>query len=83
MRVGPCGRTSAGGGLAPGSVRTGSQTSAGESSASDPKNDDSRYACYDINGLQCYNCGLYGHYRRECRRNVRGKNQPNGIGKAN
>jgi hypothetical protein len=88
MGVGLYRGTSAGGGAAPAIVRAGSRTFAGEGSASGPKNDDDRYARCDLNGPQCYNCGLYGHFRRECRRGREGcpgsrRNHPNGIGKAN
>ena len=88
MGVGLYRGTSAGGGAAPAFVRAGSRTFAGEGTASGPKNDDGRYAHRDLNGLQCYKCGLYGHIRRECRRGREGcpgsrKNHPNGIGKTN
>jgi hypothetical protein len=53
--------TSAGGGTAPDPVWAGSLTFAGEGVASGLKNDDDHYAHRDLNGLQCYKCGHYGH----------------------
>jgi hypothetical protein len=59
--------TPARGCTAPSFVRAGSRTFAGEGSASGLKNEDDRYTRRDLKSIQCYNCGLYGHYRGVCR----------------
>jgi hypothetical protein len=71
-------------GTAPEFVRTGSRTPVGKGSASGPKNDDDRYTRRDLKDFQCYKCGLYGHFRRECRKGREGcpgsgRNHSNGI----
>jgi hypothetical protein len=82
------GMRNAGGDMAPHLVRTESRTSVEEGSASEPKSHDDCYARCDLKCFQSYHCGLYGHFRRECRRGREGcpgsgQNQSNGIGKAN
>ena len=49
---------------------------------SGPKNDDDRSAPQGPHGIHCFNCGLGGHIRRNCRRG-QGKNSLNlnGIGR--
>jgi hypothetical protein len=81
-------RTSVGGGTAPHSVRAGSRTFAEGGTALGPKNYDDRYVRCDRKSIQCYKCGLYGHFRRDCRRGGEGcpgskLNHPNGRGRAN
>jgi hypothetical protein len=50
-------------GTAPDFGQTGSRTFAEGGTALGPKNNDDRYARRDLKSIQCYNCGLYGHFR--------------------
>jgi len=50
----------------------------GGGTASGPKKDDDRCAPQP-RGIQCYNCGLFGHTRGSCPRGQR--NNLNGIGR--
>jgi hypothetical protein len=52
---------------------------AGGGSKSGPKADDDRYALRRPHDIRCYNCGLAGHIRRNCRRGQTGN--LNGIGR--
>jgi len=53
---------------------------AGGGAASVPKNDDDRFAPDRPLDIQCYNCGLMGHFRNRCPRGQR--RNLNGIGRA-
>jgi len=58
---------------------TGDVRTAGGGLNSGPKADDDRYVPRRPHDIRCYNCGLAGHLRRECRRGQRGN--LNGIGR--
>jgi hypothetical protein len=77
-----------GGGTAPDFERTGNRIFAEGGTASGPKNYDYSYVRRDVKSIRCYNCGLYGHFRQDCRRGRKWcpgskLNHPNGIGRAN